>query len=99
MWLIADGNNLWFRIGYSARIEFFTAYAIDDMLFGISGSWFGYWADDIGLVVFPWKITFIDINNVVGVVKSKHWIISIPMNIMQLTAKNDFQINVEHNIK
>ena len=99
MRLIADGNNLWFGISYSARIEFFAAYAIDDMLFWVSSSWFGYWADDICLIVFPWKVALIDINNVVGVVKSKHWIISIPMNIMQFTAKSDFQIYIQYNRK
>ena len=68
MGLIANGNNLWLWICYPTRVKFFPAYAVDDMLFWISCTWFGYWTNNIGLVVFPRKGSFINISQMIACV-------------------------------
>ena len=70
---VANGNNFWSLIVHSARIILFLRHTVDDVLLGAI-----LWANEIQLVVFPRKIAFVNINNIVGVVQTKDGVGCIP---------------------
>ena len=84
--LVANGNNLRLGVGDSARVKLLAAYAVDDVRFRISHTRFWDWTDDVDLVVLPRLVARVDIDNVIGVVKSEHWVGSVPVNVMNLSA-------------
>ena len=86
MGLVADGNNLGLGIGDAAGVKLLTADAVDNMSFWISNSWLRHRADDVDLVIFPWLISSIDINNVVSVVQPEHRVGSVPVNVVDLAG-------------
>ena len=88
MWLVADGNNRWLRIGDAAGVKLFTADAVDDMPLRVLDARLGDGANDVGLVIFPRFVTNVDINNVVGVVKPEHRVGSIPVDVVNLPARD-----------
>ena len=84
MWLVADGNNRWLRIGDAAGVKLFTADAVDDMTLRVLDARLGDGANDVGLVIFPRFVTNVDINNVVGVVQPEHRVGLIPVDVVKL---------------
>jgi len=73
--LITNCHNFGFGVGNPAGIKFLFRYTVDHMfLLRVE------WTDDVDLIVFPRKISLVDIHDMVGVVNSKHGVGCVPEN-------------------
>jgi len=82
--LVADGNDGWLRVGDAAGVKLLTADTVDDVLLGVLDAGLGGGADDVGLVVLPWFIASVDVDDVVGVVNPEHGVSLVPVNVVKL---------------
>ena len=86
MGFAANGNNGRLGICNAAGFIFFTADTVDNMSFRVSDSGFGDRANNVDLVIFPGKISSIDIHDVIGVVQAEHGIGSVPVDVVNFLA-------------
>ena len=80
----ANGHNSWSRIGDATRIKLFTADTVDDMPFRQLDIGFRHGANNVDLVIFPRKIVLVDVNHVISIIKSEHWVGFVPMDVVDL---------------
>ena len=99
MWFTAHGHNFGFWIGNATRLVFFTADTVNDMPFRHLDIGFGHGANNVDLVIFPWQVAGIDIYDVIGVIKSKHRVGPIPMNVMNFSGLDLFKAAEKHHQK
>ena len=84
MRLVANSNNGRLGVGDAAGVKLLTAHTVDDVLLGVLDAGLGGGADDVGLVVFPWFVAGVDIDDVVGVVNAEHGVGLVPVNVVKL---------------
>ena len=86
MGFAANGHHRWLGISDAARFVFFAADTVDDMPFRVSVASSADRANDVDLVVFPGKVSSIDIHDMIGIVQAEHGIGSVPMDVVDFFA-------------
>lgn len=87
----ANSDDSGLGVGDSARFEFLTTDTVDDMPFGVLGIGFGNWTNNVDLIVFPRKITSVDIDDMISIVQPEHGICSVPVNVVDFAAFSHFR--------
>ena len=68
----------------STRVVLLFGDTVDDVLLNVRMSMLVERADDIDLIVLPWLVALVDVNDVVIVVNMKDRICGVPVDIMTL---------------